>query len=68
MSHRPVPSIETCLPSIVSCTSAFLLVVALKLLAPVCHLACLTSRAADLDIGGRSILEAQKSQEETQQQ
>lgn len=39
-----------------SCTSAFLLVVALKLLAQVCHLACLASRAADLSIGGRSIL------------
>ena len=50
-----VPSIDTCLPSIVSCTSAGLLDVALKHLAPACHLVCLASRAADLDSCGRSM-------------
>lgn len=54
-SH-PTPSIETCLPSIVSCTSAFLFVVALKLLAPARQLACLPSLAADLESGVRNIL------------
>ena len=53
---HPIPSIETCLPSIVSCTSAFLLVVAVKLLAPACHFASLLNLIADLESGVRSIL------------
>ena len=56
-----VPSIDTCLPSIVSCTSAGLLDVALKHLAPACHLVCLASRAADLDSCGRSIVDTSNS-------
>ncbi len=53
-----MPSIDTCLPSMVSCTSAFRPVVALKHLDLACHPACLASLAADLDSGVRSILRA----------
>ena len=56
-----VPSIDTCLPSIVSCTSAGLLDVALKHLAPACHLVCLASRAVHLDSCGRSIVGSSNS-------
>lgn len=50
------PSIETCLPSIVNCTSALCLVVALKHLDPACHIARLGSDAADLESCVRIIL------------
>lgn len=48
---------DTCLPSIVSCTSAFLLAVALIVLVPVGNMACVLSLAADLKTSIRSILE-----------
>ena len=60
-----VPSIDTCFPSTVSWTSAGLLDVALKHLAPACHLVCLASRAAHLDSCGRSIVGSSNSSEET---
>ena len=47
---------DTCLPSIVSCTSAFLLAVALILLLPVGSFACVPSLAADFESSIRSIL------------
>ena len=52
----PGPSIETCFPSTVSCTSAFLLVVALNCLAPDGHFAYLPNLAVDLKSGVWSIL------------
>ena len=57
------PSIETCLPSMVSCTSAGLLLVALKHLAPLCHLECLPKRPTDLDKDARIVLEASETRE-----
>lgn len=56
MNRFGIPSIDTCLPSIVSCTSAGLLLVAEKVRAPFCRLACLASRVKDRDSWLRSIL------------
>ena len=63
--HRyPEPSMETCFPSTVSCTSAFLLDVALNCLAPVGQFACLPNLTVDLKIGVRSILKNRAMEKE----